>query len=74
MQYDVRTGRRKAIAFLQDYYSEKYGYRVGEQVYGMEISSDGSFVVIVENGTFPGSFGHPALLVVEIPEEERPRP
>ncbi len=72
VQYDIKTGRRKAIAFLQDYYSEKYGYSVGEQVYGMEISSDGSFVVIVENGTFPGSFGHPALLVVEIPEEERP--
>ncbi len=72
VQYDVKTGRKKAIAFLQDYYRDKYGYNIGEQVYGMEISNDGSFVVIVENGTFPGNFGHPALAVIEIPESERP--
>jgi hypothetical protein len=74
VQYDVKTGQTKAIAFLQDYYFEKYGYWLGSQVYGMEISSDGSFLVIVENGTFEGrnkSFGHPALLVVSIPPEER---
>lgn len=74
VQYDIRTGRKKAIAFLQDYYHEKYGYTVGTQVYGVEVSNDGAFVVIVENGTFGPfgtSFGHPALTVVEIPESER---
>lgn len=75
VQYDVLTGEKKAIAFLQDYYFEKYGYWMGSEVYGMEVSRDGDFVVIVMNGTFTGrnrSFGHPALVVVEIPESERP--
>jgi hypothetical protein len=75
VQYDVKTGRKKAIGFLQDYYFDKYGYWLGSEVYGMEISRDGSFVVIVENGTFAGrgrSFGHPAITVVSIPESERP--
>jgi len=75
VQYDTKTGKKKAIGFLQDYYFNKYGYSLGSQVYGMNISKDGSFVVIVDNGTFGGpgsSFGHPALTVVEIPKEERP--
>jgi hypothetical protein len=44
------------------------------QVYGMEISEDGSYLVIGVNGAFEGpdkQFGHPGLLVVEIPESER---
>ncbi|MHB0937891.1 MAG: transglutaminase domain-containing protein [Armatimonadota bacterium] len=75
VQYDVKTKTKKAIGFLQDYYFEKYGYSLGSQVYGLEVSKDGSFVVIVDNGTFGGrgsSFGHPALTVVTIPKEERP--
>lgn len=76
VQYDTKTGRKKALCFLQDYYFEKYGYWLGSQVYGMNISTDGSFVVIVMNGTFAGrnkAFGHPALAVVEIPKSERPK-
>lgn len=75
VQYDVKTGEKKAIAFLQDYFFEHYGYWPSAQVYGLEVSDDGSFVVIAENGTFEGrgrSFGHPAITVVEIPESERP--
>jgi hypothetical protein len=75
VQYDIKTGQKKAIAFLQDYFFETYGYWPGDHVYGLEVSNDGSFVVIVENGTFEGrrkAFGHPALTVVEIPEQERP--
>ena len=75
VQYDTKTGTKKAIGFLQDYYLDKYGYSLGSQVYGLQISKDGSFVVIAENGTFGGpgsSFGHPALTVVTIPKEERP--
>jgi hypothetical protein len=72
----VKTGKRKALCWLQDYFFDKYGYFMGE-VYGMNISKDGSFLVCVMNGEFSGkgnSFGHPALLVVEIPKEERPIP
>jgi len=73
VQYDVKTGERKAICFLQDYYFDKYGYFM-DHVYGMEISLDGSFIVVSMNGAFEGrdvAFGHPSLLVIEIPEEER---
>jgi len=73
VQYDVKTGKRKALCWLQDYYFDKYGYFMG-QVYGMNISSDGSFLVCCMNGEFSGrgkEFGHPSLLVVEIPEDER---
>ena len=75
VQYDTKTGKHKALCFLQDYYFEKYGYWLSHQVYGLNISTDGSFLTIVMNGTFAGrntSFGHPALAVVSIPEEERP--
>lgn len=74
VQYDVKTGKKKALCWLQDYYFEKYGYFMGE-VYGMNISTDGSFLVVAVNGEFCGKgqcFGHPGLLVVEIPPEERP--
>jgi hypothetical protein len=74
VQYDVKTGKKKAIGFLQDVFFEKYGYWLGSQVYGMAASTDGSFLVIVMNGTFSGrkrSFGHPAICVVEIPAGER---
>ena len=78
IQYDVKTGKKKIIAWLDDYYYEKYGYWVGG-TYGMEISKDGSFLVIVMNGAFvtrddeKGSpYGNPSLFVVSIPKEERP--
>jgi hypothetical protein len=73
VQYDVKTGKKKALCWLQDYYFDKYGYFMGE-VYGMNISADGSFLVIAVNGEFCGkgnAFGHPGILVVLIPPEER---
>jgi len=75
VQFDVKTGRKKALCWLQDFYLKKYGYVMGE-VYGMEVSKDGSFLVVCVNGEFSATnvaaFGHPGLLVVEIPKEERP--
>jgi len=73
VQYDVMTGTKKALCWLQDYYHDKYGYWM-DHCYGMEISKDGSYLVIVMNGVFQGrvkAFGHPSLIVIEIPEEER---
>ncbi|MBN1290413.1 MAG: hypothetical protein JXB48_01115 [Candidatus Latescibacteria bacterium] len=73
VQYDVRTGKKKALCWLQDYYFEKYGYYY-MSIYGLEISKDGSFIVMCVNGTFQGkgkTYGHPSLIVVEIPETER---
>lgn len=75
--YDVKTGQKKVLAWLVDYYYEKYGYWVGG-TYGMEISADGSFLVIVMNGAFrfrddahDNPYEFPSLFVVEIPESER---
>lgn len=74
VQYDIRRGTRKVICYYQVPIFEKYGYWCGA-VYGMEVSNDGSFVVIVLNGAFTDSrkevFGHPSLAVITIPEEER---
>ncbi len=78
VQYDVKTGKKKVIAWLTDYYWEKYGYWIGG-TYGMNISADNSSLVIVMNGAFVtrddkngAPYGNPSLFVVTIPEEERP--
>ena len=74
VQYDVSTGKKKALCWLQDYYFNKYGYYMGE-IYGINISTDGSFLVVCMNGTFTDrrvyAFGHPSCLIIEIPAEER---
>jgi len=73
IQYDVKTGKRKVLAWVRDYYFKKYGYFMG-QGYGMSISKDGKFLVIIVNGEFTDkkyAFGHPGILKVELPESER---
>ena len=73
IQYDVLTGKKKVICWLQDYYFKKYGYYFAG-VYSLEISNDGSFIVVCMNGAFQGwgkTYGHPSLIVIHIPEEER---
>ncbi|MFC1607547.1 hypothetical protein ACFL47_06205 [Candidatus Latescibacterota bacterium] len=80
VQYDVKTGTKKALCWLYDYYFEKYGYFMGG-CYGTEISEDGSFIVACVNGAFKGNdisqgmgnitYGHPSIVVIEIPESER---
>ena len=76
VQYDIKTGTKKVLAWLVDYYYEKYGYWIGG-TYGMEISDDGSYLVIVMNGAFKlrsdsdYPFGWPSLFIIHIPEEER---
>ncbi|MBT4484956.1 MAG: hypothetical protein HOC71_14905 [Candidatus Latescibacteria bacterium] len=73
IQFDVKTGKRKVLCWYRKYYFEKYGYWTGS-TYAFEISKDGSFLVFCMNGEFQGegkSYGHPALFVVNIPEEER---
>ncbi len=73
VQYDVKTGKKKVLCWLQDYYFEKYGYFF-KSIYGLEISEDGDYIVMCVNGTFDGkdnTYGHPSIMVVEIPESER---
>ena len=51
VQYDTQTGRKKVLAFLNEYYHEKYGYLIGGS-FGIELSEDGSLLVIQTNGKF----------------------
>lgn len=74
VQYDTVTGRRKVLAFLSDFYYEKYGYKLGS-MHGSALSHDGSMFVMVFNGAFlpreTAGGGQPALVVLRIPESER---
>ena len=74
VQYDTVTGRRKVLAFLSDFYYEKYGYGLGS-MHGSALSHDGSTFVMVFNGAFlpRGTTGgsQPSLVVLRIPESER---
>ena len=75
VQYDLVTKQKKAIAFLGPYYHKKYGY-ITTGTYGIELSEDGSYLVISMNGGFgpdpmKTSFQHTAIFVVHIPESER---
>jgi hypothetical protein len=74
VQYDTRTNRKKVIAFIADYYFDKYGYVLGS-VHGSTLSKDGSDYIIVFNGSFLPRDKEwqdtPALMVVHIPGSER---
>ncbi len=74
VQYDTTTGDKKVIAFLTDFYHDTYGYLTGG-TYGIELSADGSLLVIQTNGKFGpksgGAIDQPAIFAVHIPESER---
>ncbi len=73
VQYDTKTGRKKVLAFLENVSFAKYGYTIAG-TYGIELSEDGSLLVIQTNGGFgsqEGRFEHPAIFAVHIPAGER---
>ncbi len=75
VQFDTRTGRKKVLAFLRDFYLERYGYGPGG-VYGIELDEEGENVFFYTNGRFTTldrgcSYGRPAIFHVTIPESER---
>ncbi len=75
VQFDTRTGRRKVIAFLRDFYLEKYGYNP-VLTYGLEMDRRGESLCCYISGRFSpkGSkiaVPRPALFHVHIPETER---
>jgi hypothetical protein len=75
VQYDLMKKQKKAIAFLGPFYHEKYGYAT-TGTYGIELSKDGTYLVISMNGGFgpnphKSRFEHTAIFVVHIPESER---
>jgi len=81
VQYDLKTGARKVIAFLRPYLHETYGY-IPMGTYCSALSAEGDKVYITWNGhrgTTPEEFAQGAkikfetcaLTVVEIPASER---
>lgn len=71
VQFDIKTGQRKVIAFLSPYYENKYGFSL-KGTYSTALSEDGSKLFV----TFNTSRGTRAwdccgLAVIHIPESER---
>lgn len=72
MQYEIATGRIKIIGFLSAAIRQQFGLFIGNGVWGLNITADGGTVAILENGGFGQPFwGHPVLLLVEVPAGER---
>ncbi len=73
VQYDTRTRRRKVIAFLHDFYFEKYGYHL-DGTFSAALDARGERLFITWNGMRAGQpkgWESCALTVVHIPASER---
>lgn len=76
VQLDVRTGKRKVLAFLNDYIQKRTGYSLGG-TFGLELNEDESQLFITWNGSGdPKSmdwpdFGLTSVMILHIPESER---
>jgi len=79
VQYDTKTGKRKVLAFLFDYFMEKYGY-APVRCYGIELDEKGESIVFYANGGFADpddknpyaiKMRRPAVFQVHIPASER---
>ena len=78
VQFDLKTGARKVLAFLGPLFEGRFGYRVGGS-YCLELSADGERLFIGINGQLlepdvqppESAFGHPACMVLHIPAQER---
>jgi hypothetical protein len=80
VQYNIATGQRKVLAFLQPVVQAKAEYVPGG-TYGVKISEDGSTLYVNFNGHAveknrlprmkPNGFGLTAFAAIHIPESER---
>ena len=72
VQFDVRTRKRKVIAFLHPFYLEKYGYTL-DGTFSLELDPAGEKLYVVWNGMRRGSDEREstALTVIHIPASER---
>jgi len=59
VQYDIKTGTSKVIAFLHPFYWNKYGY-VPMGSYSVSVSPEGDIVYITWNGYYAGLPSEPA--------------
>jgi hypothetical protein len=76
VQYDTRTGRKKVIAFLHDFYLERYGY-AALGTYGLELDQSGESLFLYMDGRFTErgkettGVRRPAMFHVHVPAAER---
>jgi hypothetical protein len=71
VQYDVKTARKKVIAFLHPYYQDRY-HATLRGTYSMAVAPDGATLYITWNVSRGSrSWDCCALAVVHIPEAER---
>jgi hypothetical protein len=76
VQYDITTGKRKVIAFLEPFFRNEYGYSPGG-TYGLALDAKGESLFFYVNGIFTeiekgrSGYGRPAMFHVQIPASER---
>ncbi|MCF6269870.1 MAG: hypothetical protein L3J41_09175 [Melioribacteraceae bacterium] len=77
VQYNVKTGERKVLAFLFPYIYEKFGYVTGGS-FSISIDEKGENLFICMNGKFikyeeiiEDIFGDTSVLIIKIPKSER---
>jgi hypothetical protein len=76
IQYDISTGKRKVIAFIELFFRAEYGYSAGG-TYGLALDAKGESLFFYVNGAFVepehgrSGYGRPAMFHVHIPESER---
>jgi len=76
IQLNVKTGRRKVVAFLNDYIRKEENYNLGG-TFGLAMNEDGSQLFICWNGKdLPApekkaDFGLVSVMIIHIPEGER---
>jgi len=74
IQLDVKTGRRKVLAFLNDYIRKQSSYNLGG-TFGIALSKDGDTLFVCFNGGLlsqkKNDFGLCSAMVLHIPQGER---
>ncbi|RYZ51090.1 MAG: hypothetical protein EOP49_12500 [Sphingobacteriales bacterium] len=73
VQYDLKTKTRKVIAFLSEFYREKYQY-TPDGTFSTAISADGSMLYVTWNGfrVSPAKgWNTTAIMAISIPKSER---
>jgi hypothetical protein len=74
VQHNIATGQRKVLAFLAAPLAKELKYQIGG-TYNLQIDPAGERLYFTFNGAEPGArsnFGKPAVVVVHVPESERP--
>jgi len=77
VQFNIKTGTRKVLAFLFPYFHNKYGY-IPSGTFCLKLDEKGEKLFALFNGAFAeydtasgDVFGDPSVIVIDIPASER---